>query len=539
VASLSFWRRHEFGLLLAVLCVMTITVVLDSQHTYVANPRLSAVVLVRQWSMLSLFALGAAVVIIAGGIDLSTGSVIALSGTVCAVILELLAPEVAHASKAPLPLWIAAAAIGGALATGFLIGSLHAWLITVIGLPPFVATLASLVGLRSLARGICEAVTLSVKGGVSTQIYVENESFRYLAQSVWIPALLAACLSTALWLLLSRTIWGRYLYALGGNEQAARLSGIDTNRMKWLAYCISAMLGSLAGVLYVSDLGVAEPQTLGRGYELNAIASAVVGGCSLQGGVGTIPGTVLGALFLRVVIDGVSKVIKSGADVYEGLIVGVVVVFAVTFTGRAAAGQRRSLFAGGLGLVALLNLTLIAGVMMALVGVRLLQNHLHMNGAWLAGFTMAAVLALLLLARIDCSPAVRRRWGIVWALLTVAAGIGLDRAYPAVQRQRAIAAVQRLGGRVVRNDLGIVIDLTSTRTKDDDLRKLVPRLEHLSPLGELRLAGTDVTDRAVDVLARLRPPRRIDVRGTRWTPAAIARLQRAWPGAKIEATAEH
>lgn len=538
MGSLSIWRRHEFGLLLAVLCVMAITVFLDSQHTYLTNPRLSAVVLIRQWSMLSLFALGAAVVIIAGGIDLSTGSVIALSGTVCAVILQLLAPEVAHSSKAPLPIGVAVLAIGGALVVGFLIGSLHAWLITVIGLPPFVATLASLVGLRSLARGICEAVTLSVKGGVSTQIYIENEAFRYLAQSVWIPALLAVWLSAVLWLLLSQTIWGRYLYALGGNEQAARLSGIDTNHMKWLAYCLSAMLGSLAGVLYVSDLGVAEPQTLGRGYELNAIASAVVGGCSLQGGVGTIPGTVLGALFLRVVIDGVSKVIKSGADVYEGLIVGVVVVFAVTFTGRSAsAGQRRALFTGNLGLVAVLNLTLIAGVLMALVGSRLLGHHVQMSASWLSAFTMVAVLSLMLLARSDWSPVVRQRWGMAWAVATIVAGIGLDRAYPAVQRHLALSAVQRLGGRVVQNDAGVVVDLSATAISDDDLRRLIPRLEHLPPIGELRLSDTNLTDRAVDSLTRMKAPQRVDVRGTRWSRAAVSRLQRAWPHVSIEQNA--
>src|SRR5262245_40291156 len=81
----------------------------------------------------------------------------------------------------------------------------------------------------------------------------------------------------------------RHLYALGGNEQAARLSGIQTDRLKWLAYCISAVLSSIAGILYIGDQSVADPQTLGRGYELNAIAAAVVGGCSLQGGAGTIP----------------------------------------------------------------------------------------------------------------------------------------------------------------------------------------------------------------------------------------------------------
>src|SRR5690349_21126598 len=161
---------------------------------------------------------------------------------------------------------------------------------------------------------------------------------------------------------MARTVVGRHLHALGGNEQAARLSGIRTDGLKWLAYCISAVLSSIAGILYVADQAVAAPQTLGQGYELNAIAAAVVGGCSLQGGVGTIPGTVLGALFLRTVIDGVSRIIKTGANVYEGLIVGVVVVVAVALTQVRAAGRRgKRFFEGALGLVTMLNLTLLAG----------------------------------------------------------------------------------------------------------------------------------------------------------------------------------
>src|SRR5262249_6526297 len=148
----------------------------------------------------------------------------------------------------------------------------------------------------------------------------------------WVPIFLFVLLAVVAWVLMSRTVAGRHLHALGGNEQAAKLSGIQTDRLKWLAYCISAVGGSVAGLLDVSDTTTANPQNLGRGYELNAIAAAVVGGCSLTGGVGTITGTVLGVLFLRSVIDGVAKIIKSNAEVYEGLIVGAVVVIAVALT---------------------------------------------------------------------------------------------------------------------------------------------------------------------------------------------------------------
>jgi ribose/xylose/arabinose/galactoside ABC-type transport system permease subunit len=295
----------------------------------------------------------------------------------------------------PLGLWVIAAAIAGTLVVGLLIGSLHAWLITVVGLPPFVATLASLVGLRSLGRALVESVTSSLWKAKSTQIQIFDKQFRYLATSVWIPACLFLALAGFMWLLMSRTVIGRHLHALGGNEPAARLSGIRTDRLKWLAYCLSALLASVAGVLYIGEESVADPQRQGRGYELNAIASAVVGGCSLQGGVGTIPGAVLGALFLRTVIDGVAKVIKTGADVYEGLIVGGVVVVAVAFTQLRQAGrQGKRFFAGPLGLVTILNLSLAAGTLAVLL---VPPTPLGIGG--LAAATAGATFVLLLLAR--------------------------------------------------------------------------------------------------------------------------------------------
>lgn len=384
-------QRHELGLLIAIAVCVIVTAILDSQHNYWTNPRASVVDIIRQTSLLGIFALGAAIVIIAGGIDLSSGSVIAFGGTICATIMYALDQENMVAAQ-PVSKTVMAIAICGTLLTGFLIGSLHVWLITVIGLPPFVATLATLVGLRSLGRAIVENVTQR-----STQIQIFDEDFRYLATSVWIPALLFLLLTGFMWVLLSRTVTGRHLYAMGGNEQAARLSGIRTDRLKWLAYCLSSMLSALAGILYIGDQAVADPQTLGRGYELNGIASAVVGGCSLQGGAGTIPGTVLGAVFLRVVVDGVAKIIKTGADVYEGLIVGVVVVIAVAFNQlRHGSSRRQQLFPGALGIVNILNLALLTGVLTSLMGSKLLGTILPL-GSNLLGVS-AGIMSLILLA---------------------------------------------------------------------------------------------------------------------------------------------
>lgn len=388
--------RSEVGLLVALVAVILLTGLLDPQHTYFTNPKLSAINVLRQAALLGIFALGSAIVIIAGGIDLSSGSVIAFGGTVCATIMLLLAPEAMEQAR-PVGAGVIAVAIAGTVLVGLLIGSLHAWLITVIGLPPFVATLATLVGLRSLGRAVVEFVTEQVLSthAASSQIQLYDPNFLYLCTSVWIPVAVFVAVAALTWLLMSRTVAGRHLHALGGNEQAARLSGIRTDRLKWLAYCVSAVLASLAGIFYIGDQSVADPQTLGRGYELNAIAAAVVGGCSLAGGVGTIPGTVLGTLFLVTVTDGVSKIIKTGADIYEGLIVGTVVVVAVAFTQLRQAGRRgMRFFAGPLGLVTVVNLTLLVGVLAALFGQKAVPGGRRVG--WVAGL---AALVLLLLIR--------------------------------------------------------------------------------------------------------------------------------------------
>src|SRR5260370_17967076 len=153
--------------------------------------------------MLGIFALGAAIVIRSGGIDVACGSGIAFSGSFCASLMLLLVPHMG--SSGPIGLGVIAVAITGTMLVGLLIGSFHAWLITVVGLPPFVATLATLVGLRSLARAIVETVTAAAWGGRSAQISMFDAQFRYLATSVLIPVLLFIILAAADPLLFSPT----------------------------------------------------------------------------------------------------------------------------------------------------------------------------------------------------------------------------------------------------------------------------------------------------------------------------------------------
>jgi len=321
-------KPSEWVLVVAVLLAVVITTLVDANHSYFHRPVESLRDIARNVSLLGMFAVGATVVIIPGGIDLSLGSMIALSATVCATTMHALAPQQMTAFK-PVGGWVVAVAVAASLAVGFCVGSLHAWLVTSIRLPPFIATLATLVGLRSLARALCEGATAALTPTKSALINVSDPVFRTIRENVWIPVGVFAVLAVFTWVLLTRTVLGRHIHAIGSNEQAARLAGIRTDRVKWFAYCYAAMTAALAGVFYVANESVAAPVNQGRGHELNAIAAAVVGGCSLSGGVGTVPGTILGTIFLRVVIDAVSKIIKTGADVYEGLIVGVVVVLAV------------------------------------------------------------------------------------------------------------------------------------------------------------------------------------------------------------------
>jgi ribose/xylose/arabinose/galactoside ABC-type transport system permease subunit len=357
--------RNQLGLVVAIAAVLIFTASVND--AYRTRPGYNATEILRQSSLLGIFALGSAVVIIAGGIDLSSGSVIAFSGSICALTMQLLSPvtERGGPDTSQLGPEILAAGVAAAIAVGLLIGTLHAWLITCVGLPPFVATLASLVGLRSLAR-VINPVATHWLGDQKMKVNIDDPDFTWIGNHWQVPLVVFLLTGLLTWILLSRTVVGRHLYALGGNEQAARLSGVRTDGLKWLAYVISAVTASIAGVLYTAEVSAADPQTQGMGYELRAIAAAVVGGCSLQGGVGTAGGVMLGVLFLRVVIDSVAKVVGSGSDDYEGMIVGFLVVLAVAINSlrHAGAGQRK-FFPGLLGWITIPTLALLLGVVVA------------------------------------------------------------------------------------------------------------------------------------------------------------------------------
>ena len=387
--------RTEIGLAIACLVVLGLTELKSGIYT---SPSAfgSGQEVLRKAAILGLFALGAGTVIISGGIDLSAGSVIAFAATVFASTCLLIAsigaengPDTTDLSWMTLG-WATLATLMVALA----IGAFHAWLITAVNLPPFVATLATLVGLRSIARLLIQRVDMFARGSTSgtTKIYLYDSGFASWGSDYRVPLVTFAVFAAGLWTLLRLTVAGRHIYAVGGNETAARLSGIRVVRVKWLVYTISSVTAAAAGILYCSYIGAATPETQGLGYELNAIAAAVVGGCGLAGGTGGVVGIALGALFLTLVIDLVAKLapgLSGSQSQLEGSVVGLLVILAVALNELWGRSSQTRLFAGPLGLVAIGLLTVLGGLVVSLFS----ESDPLRNGLVAASATMAICIA--------------------------------------------------------------------------------------------------------------------------------------------------
>ena len=253
----------EFVLILGIICVFGITAMFN--EAYIERFWYNITTLILQpAAILGIFALGAAVVIISGGIDLSSGSMIALGASVVCltmwVISKWLFPE-AEDPTVNIPIWVITVAILVTLLVALLIGTLHTWLITVIHLPPFVATLASLVGLRSLAIIMNKAVSAEM-GTQQIKVNIQDTKFFAIGDEWWVPVVVFLVLAAILYVILNHTVLGRHLYAMGGNEEAAKLSGIRTDRLKWFAYCFASLTAAIAGILYASRIQQADPESV-------------------------------------------------------------------------------------------------------------------------------------------------------------------------------------------------------------------------------------------------------------------------------------
>ncbi len=274
--------------LLVFVCVVTAIV----QPNFLGSYNLENTI--RWTSLFSLIAIGAAFVIITGGIDLSIGSTIGLVGSLLAHLLT---------NKG----WSVPAALTAVMLVSLVIGVAHGLLITKMRLQPFVVTLCGLLIYRGAARYVTDDQSqgfgnsfLGLKFLAKGEIHIVGDfdlPFPFVIMLV--TGIVAA-------VFLNRTIYGRYLLALGRNETAARYSGINTDAMKIIAYVICSGLAGVAGVLFALDLNSVQPSGLGEFYELFAIAGAVLGGCSLRGGEGSILGVIIGTAVLRVLYNSIN-----------------------------------------------------------------------------------------------------------------------------------------------------------------------------------------------------------------------------------------
>ena len=258
-------------------------------------------------SIYGIAAIGAAIVIISGGIDLSPGAVIALTTVVTGYCFV----------EAGWPLWASASA---GLLVGLVVGLISSWLIVRVGLPPFIATL----GLMGIARGTAYIVTEARFYDLSAKL---PRNWHIAGVSIdWLGPIVMIVLAVLFQVLMTRYQWGRSVSAIGGNETAALFSGIRVGLIKTTAYVAAALLAAVSGVVLsiVQGQGKAD---LATGYELDIIASAVVGGASLVGGRGSVAGAVLGALIFGVLRNALPQI--PGATFYDRFIVGAVVIVIV------------------------------------------------------------------------------------------------------------------------------------------------------------------------------------------------------------------
>jgi ribose transport system permease protein len=261
--------------------------------------------------------IGMTIIILSGGIDLSVGAVLALSGAVAAGLLK-------NGVTIPGTDTFVEVTVSGAILAGLLLGTVSGWVngfvITRFKLPPFVATL----GMLSIARGL----TMLWTGGFP--ITRLGDHFDYMGSGhmlgVPMPVLISAALVLVFMVLMKRTRFGRNIYAVGGNERAATLSGLNVNRIKLTVYMLGGALSGMAGLLVTARLDSATPNA-GLGYELDSIAAVVIGGTSLNGGRGTIMGTVLGCLIIGVLNNGL--VLLQVSPFWQQVIKGLVILVAV------------------------------------------------------------------------------------------------------------------------------------------------------------------------------------------------------------------
>ncbi|WP_108460492.1 ABC transporter permease [Devosia naphthalenivorans] len=264
--------------------------------------------LLRQGSMIAILAIGQTFVIITAGIDLSVGAIVGFSTVVVAGLIQ-----------SGMPVYLA---IIITLIMGLLIGFFHAFGIVKMGLPPFIITLATLTSLRGIGLLMTNGSTINITDASFNQF--SRESFLGVPNLFWMVIIVAV--PAFVFLHLSK--WGRYLYAVGSNPEAARLSGVSVPKMIYIAYGLSAMCAAIVGVMLAARLGVGNA-TQGEGWELQAIASSVIGGTSLFGAVGSVHGPLIGAFILATISNGAN--LLNVNSFWQRIITGALIIIIVFF----------------------------------------------------------------------------------------------------------------------------------------------------------------------------------------------------------------
>ena len=302
----AFRLPREIGILGALILMLLVLAIFIPQFRQLQN----IANITTNFSFVGIVAMGMTCVILTGGIDLSVGSVFGMTAVIVAYLLT-------HGVPAPLAIVLSLLAACG-------IGLLNGLCITLLKMSPFVPTLATLAIARSFALIVTHGRPISIFGD-------EYRSFLWIGGGdifgVPNPFIIFIIASLSFWILLSRTVWGRYVYAVGGNERTARLTGLRVDRLKIIVYMLSALMAGIAGLTQFSYLGSVTAD-MGTGNELAVIAATVIGGANLAGGEGTILGTVIGAIILEVLRNGL---LLFGIDPYwQGVFVGAVIILAVS-----------------------------------------------------------------------------------------------------------------------------------------------------------------------------------------------------------------
>jgi ribose transport system permease protein len=311
ILGLIFQFQSFFGLIIIVLLAIWLSPVRDGNLIFLNARNLSNVA--RDVSETGVLAVGMLLVIVVGGIDLSVGSVVALTATGSAYLL--MRDQVATAPTILIILFI-----------GLLVGFWNGWVSEHFKVPSFVTTL----GMLSIARGLARlwsgniAVPLSYgEGGADPSFELIGERINGIYP---VPAIIMFAVAVIFALILNYTAFGRRIYAIGGNETAARLSGIEVKKLKVIAFMLCGMLAALTGIIHAAQLNQGSPNEA-INYELNAIAAVVIGGASLMGGKGTVPGAIAGAFILGI-MDNMLSLNNVDANI-QLIVKGVLVAAAV------------------------------------------------------------------------------------------------------------------------------------------------------------------------------------------------------------------